>query len=83
MNDWTPTTEDVREDYRDARIMGDRDPDAEFERWLKQVQAEAWDEGYSASETTWKHIYDGHPAPEGEMCPECSTGNPYRQEPDV
>lgn len=41
MSDWTPTTEDVREDYRDARIMGDRDPDAEFDRWLAQTIREA------------------------------------------
>lgn len=77
MSDWTPTTDEVLEDYRDARIMGDRDPDAEFYRWLKQVQAEAWDEGRAAP------IKCCEKCPLG-ACPWDGTGtgptNPYRQE---
>lgn len=83
MSDYTPTTPVIRGAYvqlNSGASWESKQPRlAEFDRWLEQVKAEAWDEGYSASETTWKHIYDGHPVPEGEMCPECSTGNPYRQ----
>lgn len=46
----------------------------------REAKAEAWEEGCSASDTAWEHVYFGHPVPEGEICPECSTGNPYRQE---
>ena len=90
MSDWTPTTEQVRDGYRydpeydyyhpleagaNVELRG-----LAFDRWLSQVKAEAWCEGKRASDTAWEHIYYGHPVPEGEICPECSTGNPYRQE---
>lgn len=48
-------------------------------RGLMDRLAEAWEEGFEASETRWRHVYDGHPVPEGEMCHECSAKNPYRQ----
>lgn len=86
-DDYTPTTDYVEEawcpryDGEHAWFKGDdrRGYEAEFDRWLKQVKAEAWDEGKRASDTAWEHAYFGHPVPEGEFCPECCTGNPYRQ----
>lgn len=45
--------------------------------------AEAWEEGYAKSERAWAHAYDWHPSPEGGVCPECSTENPYLEEQDV
>lgn len=50
-----------------------------YRELIMPVLAEAWDEGHSASEAEWMHTFDGHPVPEGELCPECSTGNPYRK----
>ena len=82
MNDYTPTTEVIRHAVTFPRErLGEPRPikPEAFDRWLEQVKAEAWDEGHSASETSWEHIYDGHPVPEGEMCPECSVGNPYKE----
>lgn len=75
MTDYTPTTADV-EDAWCSRWDGEhswasgeelRGYEAEFDRWLKQVKAEAWDEGRAAG---WAEdcAYD---AP-----------NPYRQETD-
>lgn len=83
MSDWTPSMDEVRTAYKAGGGYRWPERGEQFDRWLEQVKAEAWDEGYSASETTWKHTYDGHPAPEGEICPECSTGNPYRKEQDA
>ena len=82
MTDYTPTTERVRSEYaRDTNASKKHEvPRAEFDRWLEQVKAEAWEEGHSSSDTSWDHIYSGHSVPEGELCPECFTGNPYRKE---
>lgn len=45
MNDFIPTTEEVRKlieiSYNSSHIE-------EFDRWLAQVKAEAWKEGYVA-----------------------------------
>ena len=41
MTDYTPTTEEVRNLIQGASAE-------EFERWLNEVKAEAWKEGYSA-----------------------------------
>ena len=46
---------------------------AEFNRWLQQVKAEAWDEGHESAalripEGVWHDVAAPHP------------GNPYRQE---
>ena len=83
MSEYTPTTEVVRHAvaFERERLGEPRPikPEA-FNRWLKQVKAEAWEEGYSASESEWMHTLDGPPVPEGEKCPECSKGNPYRQD---
>ena len=34
---------------------------------IQQAKAEAWDEGRSMSELTWRHIYDGHDEPGVEV----------------
>lgn len=81
MSDYKPTTEVIRHAVSYPRErLGEPlpiKPEA-FDRWLNAIKAEAWQEGHSASESEWMHTFDGHPVPEGEMCPECSTGNPYR-----
>lgn len=62
-----PTTEEIREYYAkeftivDGKILracapGNPDDLAEFDRWLKQVKAEAWREGFDAGERdVWEH----------------------------
>lgn len=47
MSDYTPTTEDVRISYVCQResIYGIHHDGAEFDRWLTEVKAEAWEEG--------------------------------------
>lgn len=42
MTDYTPTTEEVRNRYLSEVFPED---EAEFDRWLTQIKAEAWDEG--------------------------------------
>ena len=46
MTDYTPTTEEVRLRYSDSRYWGE-ELDAQFDRWLAEVKAEAWEEGYA------------------------------------
>ena len=41
MSDYTPSTEEVREQWLELWTY---DRDAEFDRWLASVKAEAWDE---------------------------------------
>lgn len=73
-DEYTPTTEEVREAYLDRKDFedavsfierrGDEVAAAEFDRWLNTVRAEAWDEGYDAAPM------GGRPRQE----------NPYRKE---
>lgn len=51
MTEYTPSTEEVREQYWAASGDPRRDSQAwgEFDRWLRKVQAEAWDEGADAA----------------------------------
>ena len=58
MSDYTPTTEEVREL---APLT-----EEEFDRWLAEVKAQAWEEGYISG------TVDTHRN-------EVSKGNPYRQ----
>lgn len=60
---YTPTTEEVREVYQCRLIkVGDNrfqlidqvEADAEFDRWLAEVKAQAWEEGYNAK---WVETY--------------------------
>ena len=89
MTDYTPTTKQVRDGYRydplddyynpvQAGAIAER-KGRDFDRWLEQVKAEAWNEGHYASNTEWEHTYYGYPVSEGEICPECSAGNPYKE----
>lgn len=52
MDDYTPTTEEVREQWASSPVYGYRDPMpvrlAEFDLWLASVRADAWDEGNRA-----------------------------------
>ena len=41
MSDYIPTTEDIK--YAYAHWKGQ---EPEFDRWLAEVKADAWDEGY-------------------------------------
>ena len=45
MSDWTPTTEQVREDFA-TRMAPHLDESRRemFDRWLERVKAEVWDE---------------------------------------
>ena len=54
---YTPTTEEVREVYRGCLVQTDTNiysfvdeaqADGEFDRWLAEVKAQAWEEGYDA-----------------------------------
>jgi len=54
VSEYTPTTEQMREDCGAAAVhfLIRKDVALErFDRWLRQVKAEAWDEGFSAGET--------------------------------
>lgn len=53
MNDYTPTTEEVRERFMREMPLGD-----EFDRWLAQERAKAWNEGFDYAE---HHYYDKNP----------------------
>ena len=83
MSDWTPTTKQVRDGYRfdpeddyhnplQAGANAER-AGRDFDRWLDEVKAEAWEEGYESAalripEGVWHDVAAPHP------------GNPYRQE---
>ena len=48
MSAYTPTTEEVRTWLEDENLV------AEFDRWLAEVKAQAWEEGLtSAFEVSW------------------------------
>ena len=49
MDDFTPTTEDVRESYTYFRgTIPTVEHAAEFDRWLNEVKAEVWEDGANA-----------------------------------
>jgi len=81
MSDYTPSTEQVREAYA-TRMSPAQDTLRRpmFDRWLASVKAEAWEQGKRAEETAWIHVLDGHPVEEGDMCDQCPTDNPYREQ---
>ena len=45
MSDYIPTTEEVRSYYRGSSATRGED----FDRWLAEVKAEAWEEGWKDS----------------------------------
>ena len=55
MSDYTPTTEEVRGAYEGQlikvgdnayQLLDEAHAKAEFDRWLTEVKAEAWEEGW-------------------------------------
>ena len=66
MSDYTPTTEEVRNSYAS---WSDAYP--EFDRWLAEVKAEAWEEGAIATAMYFDPPKLSEPT------------NPYRQEHDA
>ena len=55
---YIPTTEEIRLRYSDSRHWGE-ELDAQFDRWLAEVKAEAWNEGVAAciNETGMQNPY--------------------------
>lgn len=78
MSEYIPTTDEVQRSYWRGTALRSADhikEDAAFERWLKQVKAEAWREGFDAGEQdVWGHEHneDGWDA-------DCIS-NPYLEE---
>lgn len=68
MDDYTPTTEEVRLLVADGRWNTGAVDFEGFNRWLASVRADAWDEGA-------RDVMDAYSIP-GEP----SDGNPYRSE---
>lgn len=76
MTEYTPTTEEVRRCYGDIHCS-DLDAgslehhvcpeEADFDRWLNEIRAEAWDEGHGYPCDKWVR---------SEMCREYHR-NPY------
>ena len=65
MTEYTPTTEEVRLAAETTTLDESTLPGGEFDRWLNEIRAEAWDEGYQeANSDLWR---------EGGR-----EGNPYR-----
>lgn len=62
MTDYTPTTKEVRLDYAPAKTFP-ADAEEQFDRWLAEVKAQAWEEGMLVGQDN----YYGSPS------------NPYRQ----
>ena len=63
MSDYTPTTEEVRNIFSWNHDGAEVDAKIGFDRWLAEVKAEAWQEGYAA----------------GKPYPQWVSKNPYRQ----
>ena len=76
MTDYTPTAQEVRTSYGAAvtfPTMSLPERRRAFDRWLEQVKAGAWDEGYTSGRSnTMRRMSDEPKAP--------LTHNPYRQE---
>lgn len=57
MSDYTPTTEEVRRAHWLGTAMRSTDhlrENAVFDRWLAEVKAQVWEEGYNAKwAETW------------------------------
>ena len=55
MSDYTPTTEEVRNDYLCSLSTTElwNDADGRWDRWLLEVKAQAWEEGWSTGRDVW------------------------------
>lgn len=67
MSDYTPTTENVRYGYvaNSSEMRSDKKLYEEFDRWLAEVKAQAWADGYTAGTHDWR-------------TESLTTPNPYR-----
>ena len=65
MSDYTPTPEEARVTYAWADRGGGPEPEmeAEFDRMLAKVRADAWREGVNAGETQAARYYAGEHVP--------------------
>ena len=79
MDDYTPTTEEVRMAYNHWGKYPEFAPDdfdvtgAEFDRWLASVRADAWDEG-------WAALSEQERLQRADRFHPITRGNPYRGE---
>ena len=48
MSDYTPTSEDIRYSY-----ATDKRDEPGFDRWLAEVKAQAWEEGFRDGDRDW------------------------------
>lgn len=71
MSDYTPTTEQIRAMYVNPRTTP-VECVAQFDRWLAEVKAAAWDECLEA--LAWA-MDNGHP---GDAIRYVATNNPHR-----
>ena len=75
MSDYTPTTNEIQATYMRYRGAWNlaNGSEAQFDRWLEQVKAEAWDEGKRAGlrQSDWEH---------GDTPRQYIAVNPYRKE---
>ncbi len=67
MSDYTPTTEEVRDAFSWRDGVGGQSYEADFDRWLTEVKAQAWEKGYTQGNND---MYNG----------DYPTPNPYRQQ---
>lgn len=63
MSDYTPTTEDIRAGWEYATAVIGDEGTAQFDRWLAEVKAQAWEEGNLAE----------------DIGPSMRASNPYRE----
>lgn len=73
MSDYTPSTEEVRGRHNANAMLETktwRAVDAEFDRWLRAVKAESWDEGFDS----------GHYVNDDESRDCDCRNNPYTKE---
>lgn len=64
---WTPTTQYVVERYADDWQGGtSSERVAQFDRWLAEVKAQAWDRGYEAGLTDFASSMTTNPYRQGE-----------------
>ena len=66
---YTPTTDNVRDEYVQRFAQWGNAPARWFDRWLNKVKAEAWDDGYECGGMDERHDWNGWEDP---------FENPYR-----
>lgn len=86
MDDYTPSTEEVKTDYLNMQsfVADEKDIDAnyralmKFNRWLASVRADAWDEGYATRTEYERGIVAAYLDDADEYI--SAPANPYRSE---